>query len=59
MGETKGAYRFLLGNLREQDHLEYIALDEKIILKCILEKLNVGTWTGSLWLRVGTYGGLL
>jgi hypothetical protein len=32
---------------------------EKIILKWIFENWNVGVWTGSIWLRLGTDGGLL
>jgi hypothetical protein len=31
----------------------------RIILKWILEKWDKGTWTGSIWLRIGKGGGLL
>jgi hypothetical protein len=31
----------------------------RIILKWILKKWDVGTWTGLIWLRIGTGGGLL
>jgi hypothetical protein len=58
MGERIGAYRALVGNLREGDHLEDPGIDGRIILKWILE-----TWerarTGSILLRIGTGGGLL
>jgi hypothetical protein len=45
---------FWWGNLREVDHVENPGVDGRIILKWIFE-----TWTGSIWLRVGTGGGLL
>ena len=31
----------------------------KIILKWVFERLDGGTWTGSIWLRIGAGGGLL
>jgi hypothetical protein len=30
-----------------------------IILKCILERYDGVIWTGFIWLRIGTGGGLL
>jgi hypothetical protein len=30
-----------------------------IILKCILERYDWVVWTGFIWLRIGTGGGLL
>jgi len=45
------------GNLRERGHLEYQGVDGRIILKLTLSGL--GTWTGLIWLRIGTGGGLL
>ena len=32
MGERRGAYRFLVGDLRERDHLEESGVDGRIIL---------------------------
>jgi len=35
------------GKLRERDHLEDPGIDGRIILRWILRKWDVGTWTGS------------
>jgi len=45
------------GNLRERDHLEDAGLDARIILRWIFRKCDVGVWSGSSWLRIGTGGG--
>jgi hypothetical protein len=48
MGERRGAYRALVGNLREGDHLKDPGVDGRIILKWIFERLNGGAidWLG-------------
>ena len=51
VGEMIGAYRILMGNLRERDHLENTGIDRTIILGWILRG-----WTGLIWLRVVTGG---
>jgi hypothetical protein len=38
MGENRDAYRVLVGNLREGDHLEDPSANVRIILKLILKK---------------------
>ena len=58
-GENTGAYRVLLGYLRENDHLEDAGVDGRIILRWIFRKWDVGIWTGLSWLRVGRGGGHL
>jgi hypothetical protein len=42
-----------------RDHLDYIDIDERIRLELILGKLGWRVWTGLIWLRIGTIGGLL
>jgi hypothetical protein len=44
-------------NLKERDHLEDQGIGGKI--RWIFRKWDVGTWTGLIWLRIGTVGGHL
>jgi hypothetical protein len=48
----------LVGKREGRNRLEDPGLDGKIILKYIVKKW-VGAWTGLIWLRIGTGGGLL
>jgi hypothetical protein len=34
--------------------LEYLGVDERIILKWLFKKWGVGSWPGLIWLRIGT-----
>jgi len=47
------------GNLRESDHLEDLSVDGRIIVRWVFWKWDIGVWTGSSWLRIGTGGGHL
>ena len=44
-------------DLREGDHLEDPDVAERIILRWIFKKQDVGVWTGSSWLRIRTGSG--
>jgi hypothetical protein len=59
VGKRRGIYRVLVGNLREIDYLEDSGVDGRIILRRIFRKWDVGVWTGSMCLRIGTGGGHL
>jgi len=59
MGDNRVAYRGLERNIRETDHLEDLGVDGKIILKWIFNNWDEQTWTGLVWLRIGTRGGHL
>jgi hypothetical protein len=39
--------------------LGHQGVDGRIILKWILKKYDVRAWTGFIWLRIGTDGGLM
>ena len=45
--------------LRERDHLGDPGVGERLIIRWIFRKWDVGVWTGSSWLRIGTGGGHL
>jgi hypothetical protein len=45
--------------MRERVHLKDTGVDGRILLRWIFMKWNVGAWTGSSWLKIGTGGGLL
>jgi hypothetical protein len=45
--------------LREGHHLKKLSVDEKIVLKLILEEWDGRARTGLIWLRIGTGGRFL
>jgi hypothetical protein len=49
---------FWLGKLREKDLLEGLGVDGRIMLKGNFKKWD-GAWSGLVWLRIGTSGGIL
>jgi len=57
MGRRAAYTGFWWGNLKERVHLEDPGIDGRIILGWIFRKWDMGVWTGSSWLRVGTGGG--
>ena len=59
MGDKRGVYRVLAGNLRESHHLGDPGVNGRIILRWILRKWGGTAWTGLTRLRIGTGGGHL
>jgi hypothetical protein len=62
MEEMRNIYKILVGNMKGRN-LEDVGVDGRIILEQIftsaLEGYGGKAWTGCIWLRTGTSGGLL
>jgi hypothetical protein len=58
-GRGEACLGFLWGNLREGDHWGDPGVDERIILRWIFRKRDLGLWTGLSWLRIEKGGGHL
>jgi len=56
-GEAYAGFQW--GNLRGRDYLGDSGIDGRIILRWIFRKWDVGVWTVSSGLRIGTGGGHL
>ena len=59
MAREEAYTEFWWGSLNERDHLGDPGIDDRIILRWIFRKWDVGVWTGSIWLRMETGGGHL
>jgi len=59
MGRGEARTGFWWAKLRESDHLGHPGVDGRIILRWIFRKWEVGVWTVSSWLRIGTSDGHL
>ena len=59
MGRGEAYTGFWWGDLKERDHVRDSGVDVRIILSWICRKCDLGVWTGSSWLRIGTGGGHL
>jgi hypothetical protein len=58
MTEKKNTCRILLGKPERKSPLGRPRCDGRIILKWILEKQVGVLWTGLIWLRIWTRGGI-
>jgi hypothetical protein len=56
MGERRGVCCVLMGKPQGKSHFVDPDIDRSVILRFIFRKWEVGVWTGSSWLRVGTNG---
>jgi hypothetical protein len=58
MGEIRNAYKLFVAKPEERENVEELGIGERTILKRIFNKRD-GVWTGLMWVRIGTGGGLL
>ena len=58
-GQGRGVYRVLVGKPEEKRPLGRPRRRWEDILRWIFRKWDVGVWTGSSWLGIGTGGGHL
>jgi hypothetical protein len=59
MGEGRGAYRILVGRPEGRRPLGRRKRRWEDNIKIDLQEVRWGAWTGLIWLRIGTGGGLL
>jgi len=59
MGERRGVYRVLMGNPEGNRPLGRPRSRWEDSIKMGLQEMCGGAWTGLIWLRTGTGGGLL
>jgi hypothetical protein len=59
MGERRGAYKALVGKPEGRRPLGRPMRRWEDNIKMDLREVGWGVWTGSIWLRIGTGGGLL
>jgi hypothetical protein len=59
MGEGRGAYRMLVGRPEGRRPLGRPSRRWEDNIKMDLQEVGWGAWTGLIWLRIGTGGGLL
>jgi hypothetical protein len=58
MRESRGAYRVLVGNPERNIPLQRLRRKWKYNIKMDLPEEGWGAWTGLIWLRIGTGGGI-
>jgi len=57
--DRRGVYKVLVWKPEGKSPLGRLRCRWEDNIKVVLQKLNVGSWTGSSWLRIGTGGGHL
>ena len=57
--ERRGVYRIFVGNTDGTRPLGCPSIGERVKLNWIFKKWDVEAWTGLIWLRIRTVGGLL
>ena len=58
-GGKRGVYSVLVGKSEGRNHLEDPGKDGRIIIRWVFRTWDVGLWTLSTWLRIGTGDGHL
>jgi len=58
-GERRGAYRAVVGKPEGKRPLERPKRKWEDNIKMDFQEVGCGTWTGLIWLRIGTGGGYL
>jgi hypothetical protein len=59
MGEVRGSYKVLVGKPEGRRPLGKPRCRWEDNVKMDLQEVGWGAWTGLIWLRIGTGGGLL
>jgi len=59
MGERKGAYKILVGKPERKRLIGRPRLRYDDNIKMDLQEVGWRAWTGLMWLKIGTSGGLL
>jgi len=59
MEDKRSVTGFLWRDLRKRNHMEDPGVERNMKLKRFFKKWDGETWTGFVWLRIGTDGGHL
>jgi len=59
MGERRGTYRILVGYHEGKRPLGILKRGWEDKIRMGLQEVGCGEWTGLIWLKIGTGGGIL